>query len=125
MRGAGAALNLKCDERESNDMLAASPIEDAEEYAIHDYEGFCGYYIAEYCSIETAHKIALFIEEHLALGAELLSYYGGDLDEAKMLASCQYRDFCAAPKTMFFLFGGFTTVTVKSRCIQAITTLKN
>jgi antirestriction protein len=32
-------------------MLAASPIPDAEEYAIHDYEGFEGARISEYTSL--------------------------------------------------------------------------
>ncbi|MCP5244917.1 MAG: antirestriction protein ArdA [Burkholderiales bacterium] len=44
-------------------MLAESPEGFAEEYAIHDYEGFEGYALSEYEGLETAQKIACFIEE--------------------------------------------------------------
>lgn len=45
------------------DMLARSPIPDAEEHAIHDYEGFEGVRIAEYADIERVSEIAAFIGE--------------------------------------------------------------
>ena len=48
-------------------MLAASPIPDAEEHAIHDYEGFEGVSISEYAGIETVTKLAAFIAEYSAL----------------------------------------------------------
>jgi antirestriction protein ArdA len=41
-----------------NKMLASSPEGFAEEYAIHDYEGFDGYSLGEYEGIEAAHEIA-------------------------------------------------------------------
>ena len=63
-------------------MLAASPIPDAEEHAIHDYEGFEGARISEYTDIETVAKLAAFIAEHGALGGAVLEYYNNDLDEA-------------------------------------------
>ena len=63
-------------------MLAASPIPDAEEHAIHDYEGFEGVSISEYAGIETVTKLAAFIAEHSALGAAIYNNFGGDLDEA-------------------------------------------
>jgi antirestriction protein len=63
-------------------MLAASPIPDAEEHAIHDYEGFEGARISEYTGIETVAKLAAFIAEHGALGGAVLEYYTNDLDEA-------------------------------------------
>ena len=62
-------------------MLTASPIEDAEEYAIHDYEGFEGYKVSEYEGIAEVQSVACFIDEHGKLGAELLDYY--DLDAGK------------------------------------------
>jgi len=65
-----------------NTMLKASPVEDAEEWAIHDYEGFCGYQLSEYEGIESAHNIACFIEEHGDLVGDLLNHFGGDLDDA-------------------------------------------
>jgi len=63
-------------------MLNASQIDDAEEYAIHDYEGFEGVSIAEYQDIESVVEIAAFIEEHGELGGKLIAYFG-DLDEAR------------------------------------------
>jgi len=44
-------------------MLAARPEGFAEEYAIHDYEGFGGYALSEYQGLQSAHEIACFIEE--------------------------------------------------------------
>jgi antirestriction protein len=55
-------------------MLAVSPVPDAEEYAIHDYEGFDGYQLGEYEGIEAAHEIACFIEEFPEFGASLLGH---------------------------------------------------
>lgn len=57
------------------EMLDLSPVEDAEEYAIHDYEGFGSIQIHEYDSIETIVEYVAFIEEFNDLGAELLSEY--------------------------------------------------
>jgi antirestriction protein len=64
-------------------MLAASPEPDAEEWAIHDYEGFEGAPISEYSSFETIAEYADFISERGALGGKLLVHYGGDLEDAK------------------------------------------
>lgn len=63
-------------------MLAASPIAGAEEWAIHDYEGFGGVRIAEYEGIERVAGIAGFLVEHGTLGAALLDHCDGDLEEA-------------------------------------------
>ncbi|MBT3001075.1 MAG: antirestriction protein ArdA [Candidatus Thiodiazotropha sp. (ex Ctena orbiculata)] len=66
-----------------NTMLSKSPEGFAEEYAIHDYEGFDGYSLGEYEGIERAHEIACFIEEYPELAGELLSHFGGDIDDAR------------------------------------------
>jgi antirestriction protein len=71
-------------------MLAASPIPDAEEHAIHDYEGFEGARIREYTDIETIAKLAAFITEHGALGGTVLEYYNNDLDEAQEAITERY-----------------------------------
>lgn len=65
------------------DMLAASPVEGAEEWAIHDYEGFGGVRIAEYTGFDRVSEVATFLAEHGEIGAALLDYYSGDLDEAR------------------------------------------
>ena len=73
-----------------DEMLKKSPIEFAEEYAIHDFEGFEGYRLGEYDGIEKAHRVAAYIEEHGKLGAALLEYYGDDLEEAEKAMTERY-----------------------------------
>ena len=66
------------------EMLAASPIEeDAEEWAIHDYEGFAGAEVGEYFSFENVVELAEYISERGELGARVLNYYGGNIEDAK------------------------------------------
>lgn len=72
-------------------MLKASPIRDAEEYAIHDYEGFEGVTISEYQGIETVGQIAAFIAEHGTLGAGLLVEFVGDIDQAETALRDSYH----------------------------------
>ncbi len=64
-------------------MLKASPIPNAEEWAIHDYEGFGELRLDEYCSVERACALADFIAEHGALGTKLLAYHDEDLEAAR------------------------------------------
>jgi antirestriction protein len=63
-------------------MLATSPMAGAEEYVIHDYEGFEGAYIGEYADIEGVAALAAFIAEYGALGGKLVEYFG-DVDDAR------------------------------------------
>ncbi len=72
-------------------MLSKSPEPRAEEYAIHDHEGFYGLEIKEHTNIEDVHEKAMFILEHGELGAELYSYYGGSLEEAKTALDENYQ----------------------------------
>ena len=58
------------------DMLASSPIANAEEWAIHDYEGFCGLRLSEYESIEKVAEMAAMIEEHGEAWAKFAEYEG-------------------------------------------------
>ena len=46
------------------EMLAGSPEPDAEEWAIHDYEGFEGIKLSEHEDIDTVAELAQAIEEH-------------------------------------------------------------
>lgn len=85
-----------CDELEDiqdqiNEMLKSSPEPDAEEYAIHDYEGFGGYGLGEYETVEAVHEIAEFISEHPETAGELLSHFDGSLDDAKKAAEENYN----------------------------------
>ncbi len=59
-----------------NEMLKASPVSDAEEYAIHDYVGFGGYSLDESVGFEFAHNIAVFLSEFPGTGAGLLRQFG-------------------------------------------------
>ncbi len=65
------------------EMLAASPDPHAEEWAIHDYDGFDDAYISEYASFELVSDLAAFVLEHSALGAKLYSHFAGDLSQAR------------------------------------------
>lgn len=67
---------------ELNRMLAASPVANAEEWAIHDYEGFGSLNLSEHEGIERLHELAAFIEAHGPIGLPLLEHYCGDLTDA-------------------------------------------
>lgn len=73
-----------------NDMLAKSPVEGAEEYAIHDHEGFDSYDLGEYAGLEAAHLVAVFLENYPEFGGGLLSNFNGDLEAAKAAAEDNY-----------------------------------
>lgn len=77
-----AALELEDIQEAVAKMLKASPEGFAEEYAIHDYEGFGSYRVSEYVGLESVHEVACFIEEHEELGAELLAHFSS-IDEAR------------------------------------------
>lgn len=85
-----AILELDDIQDQVDEMLSKSPVNDSEEFAIHDYEGFGGYALGEYEGLESAHNIARFIEEFLDLGGELLNQFNGDLDEARSAMENQY-----------------------------------
>ena len=78
-------------------MLANSPVENSEEHAIHDYEGFGGYALTEYAGIETAHEVACFIAEYPGFGGELLNHFGGELEEARTSAE---ENYCGCYKSL-------------------------
>ncbi|CAA0114026.1 Uncharacterised protein [Halioglobus japonicus] len=71
-------------------MLKTSPEPDAEEWGIHDYEGFGGYRLSEYESFERVHDIAEYLEEYPDLGPELLDHTGDDLEEARRALEDNY-----------------------------------
>jgi len=65
-----------------NTMLKASPEQDAEEWVIHDYEGFGGYSLSEWESFDSVATLAEFITEHEEIACALLAHYN-DLEAAK------------------------------------------
>ena len=71
-------------------MLTASPVAGAEEWAIHDFEGFGSIRIEEYASFERVSELAAFLAEHGALASALLDHYSGDLGEAEEALSDRY-----------------------------------
>jgi len=64
-------------------MLATSPIPQAEEWAIHDHEGFGGVSIGECTGLSRIAEITGFLNEHGELGAAVLEHFNGDIDEAR------------------------------------------
>ena len=72
-------------------MLMASPVRGAEEYAIHDHEGFGGVEIAEYAGIDKVVAIAVFLRARGVLGALVLEHFCGDLEAAASALDEQYH----------------------------------
>jgi antirestriction protein len=64
-------------------MLEASSIPEAEEYAIHDYEGFGEVRLEEYTAIGTVAHMAAFAADHGELGMAVLAHFCGDFEEAR------------------------------------------
>ena len=71
-------------------MLMASPVAQAEDWAIHDYEGFGALRIREHACLERVSGLATFIAEHGEIGAALLDHYGGSLEEARAAMADHY-----------------------------------
>ena len=84
-----ATLEVAEMQEQINTLLSTSPVSDADEYAIHDFEGFGDYHLGEYAGLEAAHQIALFIQEHPNFGSALLSHFS-DLEEAREMAENKY-----------------------------------
>jgi antirestriction protein len=71
-------------------MLIASPIAGAEEWRIDDFDDFGSVRIEEYTGFDRVSALAAFIVEHGEIGAALLDYYSGDLDEAQQAITDRY-----------------------------------
>lgn len=70
-------------------MLQASPVPNAEEWALHDYEGFAGVRLSEWEDFEQVHAMAQFIAQHGRLGAKLIAHVG-DAELAQAVMSDGY-----------------------------------
>jgi len=64
-------------------MLKESPVPEAEEWAIHDSEGFGRELVEEYTGLEHIVRMIEFIEEHGKLGVPVLEYCCGDVVDAR------------------------------------------
>lgn len=75
------------------EMLGESRELVAEDWAIHDYENFGGLRLSEYESIESVTTIAQLIDEHGAVFAEVVNYFGGasNVEEARVHMEDGYR----------------------------------
>ena len=71
-------------------MLKAAPVELAEEWAIHDFEGFEGFKLNEYASFDRVAEIAEFIAEHGRTGSLIADSYGNDLTAAREAMEDRY-----------------------------------
>lgn len=74
-------------------MLAQSKEPIAEEWAIHDYEGFAGLELSEWEDIDRVAEVAFLIGEHGPVFASLLGYLGGtaSVEEARRYMEEGYR----------------------------------
>lgn len=84
-----ATDDIETIEEKIKEMLSYSLIENAEEYAIHDYENFGEYRVGEYQDLTSIREIACFIEEYPDFGSALINYFG-NIDEAKRVAEENY-----------------------------------
>lgn len=91
-----ATLDIADINEQISQMLAASPVEDSEEYAIHDHEGFDGYSLGEYEGIQAAHDVAEFIAEYPEFGGALLNHFS-TLEEARTAAD---EDYCGCYESL-------------------------
>lgn len=82
-------------------MLATSPVEDAEEWAIHDYEGFEGAPVSEYMGLERVAELAAFIAEHGEIGGKLVEHFRDLVDARKAIEDAYagaYRSLAILPR---------------------------
>jgi len=77
---------------EIQEMLSESPEPSAEEHAIHDYEHFGSFHLAEYEDIETVSALAQLIDEFGEIVASAVwDHVAGNADEARRLLEDCYQ----------------------------------
>ena len=87
-----ATLDMDDIQEQVNEMLKATPLDEkAEEYAIHDYEGFGAYRVSEYERLESVHEVACFLEEFGAVAGDVLAHFGDDLEDARKALEENYN----------------------------------
>lgn len=73
-----------------NAMLKSSPVPNAEEHAIHDYEDFGSYSVGEYASIDHLNQVAQFLGKYGEFAGEVLEYAGDDIEQATKMIEENY-----------------------------------
>jgi len=87
-----STLDIVDMQEQVSEMLKASPCEEvAEEYAIHDYEGFGGYSVSEYEGLESVHEVACFLGEHGEVAGDVLAHFGDNLEDARKALEENYN----------------------------------
>lgn len=102
LHGAWIAANqdADCIHEEIKKMLSESPEPHAEEWAIHDYEGFGKCKISENKDIESVSAIAKFISEHGEVGMAVLAYLGcDDLENAEEMMTDHHQGLYASEES--------------------------
>lgn len=72
-------------------MLSQSAVYPAEEWAIHDVEGFGSIPIREYESLERLAEMVELIQEHGELAAQVIEHHCGDIDAARQSLEEDYQ----------------------------------
>jgi len=67
---------------EIDKMLEASPVDDAEEWAIHDYDGFPSC-MGEHSNLESIVAAAAIMHEHGEVGRKVIEHHCGNIDYAE------------------------------------------
>jgi antirestriction protein len=95
-----AAQNVGRIREEIEVMLRFSPLLDAEEWAILDYENFGKVRLAEQEDLERVSRAALLIKEFREAASDVIDYYGGlrDLNEAETALRECYHGLWAEPE---------------------------
>ena len=93
LHGAWISVEVSDDIRHNIQMmLAASPIKNSEEYAIHDYEGFGDKSLSEWEDIDSVVSLAKFMARYGELGGVLLGEYS--VEEAEtLLEDCYHGSY--------------------------------
>jgi len=92
-RWIGADQSAEAIREQIAEMLAESKEPIAEEWAIHDYEGFGDLGLSEWEDIDKVAEVAFLIGEHGPVFASLLGYLGGtsSIDDARRYMEEGYR----------------------------------
>ncbi|MHB9149800.1 MAG: antirestriction protein ArdA [Thermoleophilia bacterium] len=80
-------------ERDIQEMLRRSPIPGAEEWAIHDYDGFGPLRLSESESLDYVARVAHGIETHGAAFAAWADQVRGDNDALALFADCYFGEW--------------------------------